>query len=66
MIIKCHDKKNTFTTGETVEKFFQYTNISIGMFHAPFIRILHELHKNAGWQYMTSPKYEEYFNQDLL
>lgn len=66
MIMKCPDGKVVLTTGKTLAKHFHLTKFKEEKgYHAPFIFILNELYKNAGWQRVMSPAYEEYFNRDL-
>ncbi len=66
MIQKCANGKAVLTTGETLEKHFHLTKFEDNKaYHAPFIFILNELYKNAGWQYFIGPAYENYFNRDL-
>jgi hypothetical protein len=66
MIKKSHDGKMTLDTGETRDKYFHFSSFEENkMFQVPFLNILHELYKNAGWQHFLVPAYEEYFNKDL-
>lgn len=66
MIKKMHNGTAVYTTGEEEQKFFHFTSFKESeLYQIPYVHILNELYKNAGWQYYISPAYEEYFNQDF-
>jgi hypothetical protein len=67
MIIKRTEGKIQLSSGEILNKYFHYSPIEDSSgFAAPFIHIVHELHKNANWQIHLTPSYEEYFNKDII